>query len=221
MKRQAEKTKDGSSTLFVPELNQHYHSIHGALQESLHVFIGAGWDQFKGRDQISILEVGFGTGLNALLTAERAAAEGRKTAYTSIEKYPLTLAEAGQLNYGQQLPSETATELLTKLHQAPWEEWSPISQQFQLKKLRSDLRAFEAENEFDLIYFDAFAPSAQPQLWTIAVFESMYRSLKPGGMLTTYCVKGEIRRNMKVAGFKVEKIPGPPGKREMARAWKK
>lgn len=217
MNREVARTKDGSTTLFVPELDEYYHSIHGALQESLHVFIEAGLKhQAAENKELSILEVGFGTGLNSLLTALEAEKQKLKIRYTSLEKYPVTSEEAGQLKYEDLISG--SEHLFRKLHEANWGEWTKVTPRFELLKLQTDLKEFSAEAEFDLIYFDAFAPSAQADLWTKEIFASMYQSLKPGGILVTYCVKGEVRRNMKAAGFEVEKIPGPPGKREMARA---
>lgn len=222
MTRQVVKTKDNSTTLFVPELDEHYHSIHGALQESLHVFIEAGLKPIADKKpDIHILEVGFGTGLNALLTAIEANHQKLKITYTSIEKYPVTIEEVAQLNYREAITDAEALDLLQKMHDSHWEQLTEITPHFSLLKLEADLKEFSAQHQFDLIYFDAFAPSAQPNLWTIDIFERMYNSLKNGGALVTYCVKGEVRRNMKAAGFDVEKIPGPPGKREMARAFKR
>lgn len=221
MNREVVKTNDHSSTLFVPELDQHYHSMHGAMQESMHVFIVAGLHLFKQKSALSILEVGLGTGLNALLTAQEAEKLNLDITYTAIEKYPLSMAEMLQLNYGEMLEGTKTKRLLTDLHQVKWNEKIELTPFFIILKLEADLKNHKAEGVYDLIYFDAFAPSAQPDLWTITVFENMFHSLKKGGVLVTYCVKGDVRRNMKAAGFEVEKIPGPPGKREMARAWKR
>lgn len=220
--RYVTKTRDNSATLFVPELDEHYHSIHGALQESLHVFIQAGLHQFKNQTAcINVLEVGFGTGLNALLTLNEAKKLNLKVDYTSLEKYPVTIEEISQLNYGEIIPFENGEKHLNLLHEAAWESPIPIDESFRLSKYKADLKTFPLNPEqFDLIYFDAFAPSAQPDLWTIPVFESMFNCLKKDGILVTYCVKGDVRRNMIAVGFKVDKIPGPPGKREMARAYK-
>lgn len=219
MKREIVKTNDNSSTLFVPDLDEHYHSIHGALQESRHVFIKAGLHELVNRkNEISILEVGFGTGLNALLTLLEAEQKDLSIHYKSLEKYPVTLDELKQLNYGELLKDSSGA--FQQLHKAEWEKWVSVNKLFKIFKQQTDLKSFSAPAEFDLIYFDAFAPSAQADLWTIEIFTKMFQSLKPGGLLVTYCVKGEVRRNMKAAGFEVEKIPGPPGKREMARAWK-
>lgn len=219
MNRSVVTTKDGSSTIFVPELDEHYHSVHGALQESMHVFIKAGLHYFTARNPLYILEVGFGTGLNALLTSVEVNGSSQKIHYSSLEKYPVHPTELEQLNYAQNLSAD-AQLTFKKLHSTPWEIESEINPNFYLTKLQADLKEFSATEQFDLIYFDAFAPSAQANLWTIDIFERMYKALNAGGMLVTYCVKGEVRRNMQAAGFTVEKIPGPPGKREMARAHK-
>lgn len=221
MNREIVKTKDHSSTLFVPELDQHYHSMHGALQESMHVFIAAGLHLFKNKSRVSIFETGLGTGLNALLTALEAENLNLKINYTAIEKYPLSMDEMLQLNYGEMLEGNTSTRLLTELHQLKWNEKIELTPSLDILKLEGDIKDHVAKEVYDLIYFDAFAPSAQPDLWTVTVFENMFHSLKKDGVLVTYCVKGDVRRNMKSAGFEVEKIPGPPGKREMARAWKR
>lgn len=221
MKRYLVKTKDYSHTLFVPELDEHYHSIHGALQESLHVFIEAGLKSKSQLSEISILEIGFGTGLNALLSLLEAQKLGLKINYYGIEKYPLTSEEWQTLKYADVLNSPSAQASFELLHQAEWNNWINLSDNFDLFKDGGDLRAFKAkENAFDLVYFDAFAPSAQDYLWSIEVFKNIYNSLRQEGSLVTYCAKGWVRRNMQAAGFRVEKLPGPPGKREMVRAHK-
>lgn len=220
MNREIVTTKDSSSTLFVPGLDQHYHSMHGAMQESMHVFIEAGLHLFKDKGKANILEIGLGTGLNALLTALEAEKLNLSIDYTALEKYPLSMDEMLQLNYGELLEGAETKRLLTELHQLKWGEKLELNTRFLLQKLEIDFKDYQKKEVHDLIYFDAFAPSAQPDLWTVDVFNNMYDSLKQGGTLVTYCVKGDVRRNMKSAGFEVEKIPGPPGKREMARAWK-
>lgn len=217
MKRELVITKDNSPTLFVPELDEHYHSVHGALAESRHVFIGAGLNLFAGsKTELKILEMGFGTGLNAWLSWKEADRAGFKLRYHSLEKYPVTIEEANSLKFVDELQ---VNEFL-KLHESPWQKWQDLSPFFSLCKDQVDLRSFEPILKYDLVYFDAFAPSAQSELWTKQVFEKLFKSMEDGGILVTYCVKGEVRRNMKAAGFEVEKIPGPPGKREMARARK-
>ncbi len=221
MNRQVVKTNDNSSTLFVPELEQHYHSTHGALQESLHVFIEAGLHQFLNNSEpIHILEIGFGTGLTPLLTLLDAEKNNLQILFTTLEKYPLSMNEVMELNYGEMLGGRKIMKYLTELHQVVWEKWIEITPKFSILKKEIDFKNFSATAEYNLIYFDAFAPGAQPNLWTIDIFKSMFESLKTGGILVTYCSKGYVRRNMMAAGFQVEKIPGPPGKREMVRARK-
>jgi len=206
-------SKDGSSTLFAPGFDEHYHSIHGAIQESLHVFLRAGLSQLE-KKQIAILEMGFGTGLNALLTALHGAKE---IDYTSLEAYPVPAEMLQTLNYAEQIGGK-APELFSKIHQLPWEEKGAVLDHFSLKKVQVRLEDFETTDSFDLIYYDAFAPSAQAELWTEQIFLKLYAFLNPGGILVTYCAKGNVRRAMIASGFQVEKIPGPPGKREMLRA---
>lgn len=203
---------DGSPTLWVPKLDEHYHSIHGALTESQHVFIEAGFNAIEA-DPIRILEVGLGTGLNAALTLKQRGQ--RNVQYTALEKFPLTGEEAAAL-----VPKDDKETL--KILAAPANENIALSPGFSFQLLVEDLRTFRApESSFDLIYFDAFAPSAQPELWTDAIFENMFGVLAPGGALVTYCAKGVVKRSMKAAGFEVERLPGPPRKREMTRAWKR
>ncbi len=224
MKRQIATTRDNSKTLFVPELDEHYHSIHGAVQESLHVFIKSGIKEFPDHSTVNILEVGLGTGLNVWLSLKEALERNLHINYTSLEKYPVQAEEVAQLNYTSLLPSGPKSSF-QDIHECEWEKpvilYEEEATSFTLLKQKTDLRAFKESENYNLIYFDAFAPSAQPNLWTVQVFQIMFEALKPGGLLVTYCVKGEVRRAMKAAGFTVEKIPGPPGKREMARAWKK
>lgn len=223
MKHELIITKDGSHTISIPEMNVTYHSIHGAIQESQHVFIKAGLFDSGLFDFIGlhhILEIGFGTGLNALLTLIEADRHKNRIYYTALELFPLNSSEISQLNYCQQLEMPDYKPLLEKMHACGWEEMHEITDNFRLAKRKCNLLDFSTDDLFDIIYFDAFAPAAQPELWTIDVFEKMFSILKPSGMLVTYCSKGEVRRNMIAAGFKVEKLPGPPGKREMIRAYR-
>lgn len=216
MKRTVQITADGSQTISIPELDVTYHSRHGAMRESLHVFIEAGLDYLVKEQEltrVSVFEMGFGTGLNALLTKQFAEKNGLAIYYFSIDKYPLEESEWRQLGYPENMAGEFAA-----LHQAGWEQDTNISEQFTLHKSHVPLLELETQPGFDLVYFDAFAPAAQPELWTETVFAKMYRLLRPGGMLVTYCSKGVVRRAMTAAGFSVEKIPGPPGKKEMVRA---
>lgn len=207
-------SRDGSTTIWVPGLDEHYHSIHGALTESLHVFIEAGLKALSARP-VRILEVGLGTALNARLTFDHAQANQIEVQYTALEKFPLNPEEIHQL--GKAGMAEEMPFL-----SAPVGECIALAPGFYFTLLAEDVKAYAGEAEsVDLIYFDAFAPSAQPDLWTEAVFENMYRLLSPGGVLVTYCAKGSVKRAMKAAGFEVERLPGPPRKREMTRAWKR
>jgi len=217
MLREIRLTADGSSTLFVPSLNEHYHSTHGALQESVHVFIKNGLLQIT-TPALTILEIGFGTGLNALLTAIQSKKTNQKIEYTSVEKYPLSADEILVLNYSELLSEENAGKLFSDIHKVPFEEKVAITPNFTLQKIEKDFLNIDSQKAFDLIYFDAFAPEKQPKLWTETMFSKMFAALKPGGFLVTYCAKGQVKRNMKSVGFKVEALPGPPGKREMTKA---
>lgn len=212
--RHITQSADGSTTLWVPGLDEHYHSIHGALTESQHVFIDAGLKAIH-TSTIRILEVGLGTALNARLTLDQAKQDGTIIEYDALEKFPLTKEEieaVGLQGMSKEAPFLTATPGAV----------TQIADQFTFRLLVEDLKTFEGDQgSYDLIYFDAFAPSAQPDLWTDAIFENMFKLLKPGGALVTYCAKGVVKRSMKAAGFEVEALPGPPRKREMTRAWKR
>jgi len=216
MERKIMLTGDGSPTVAIPEMGVTYHSRHGALQESRHVFIEAGLhfmlQQVEG--SLSILEMGFGTGLNALLTAAEAAAHGRSIHYTALEALPLSREEYSGLEFPDR-------ETLATLHDAAWDAAVLINPHFTLYKLQTRLEDFRPSAFYDLVYFDAFAPSAQPQLWTTEIFEKLFACMQKGGVLVTYCSKGDVRRSMASAGFTVTKLTGPPGKREMVRALKK
>lgn len=222
MNIQFEITEDGSHTFFVPELNEHYHSTHGAIQESMHVYIDAGLSYCL-KSEVRLLEIGFGTGLNAFLTLCEAEERCRVVDYTSIELYPVAADDAGKLNYAGLIdPSRQA--LFNKLHTTEWEIRSQVTQNFSLLKIRLDFSnpsLFYPENSFDLIFFDAFAPDKQPEMWTRQVFDRLYAVSAEGGVLTTYCAKGSVRKMLADAGFVVERLPGPPGKREMLRAVRK
>lgn len=215
-----EITADGSHTLFVPELNEHYHSVNGAVQESKHVFIDAGLHHCN-KSEINVFEVGFGTGLNAFLTLMDAEISGKMIHYTGIEAYPLSIETANKLNYAQAY-SPHHQKLFSELHAAVWETPISITKSFELTKLEADLTAFDWTKlqDVDLIYFDAFAPDKQADLWTQDIFDNLYRVSCQGAVMTTYCAKGIVRRMMQQAGFLVERLPGPPGKREMLRAVK-
>jgi tRNA U34 5-methylaminomethyl-2-thiouridine-forming methyltransferase MnmC len=214
-------TADGSHTLYVPRLNEHYHSTFGALSESKHIFIEAGLKQIPpGKRNVKILEIGFGTGLNALLSSVETDKSGIIIHYRSLEPFPLNPAITRQLNYPELLGGITGL-LLKKLHDADWNREIKITDSFILNKVQSGLEKVELENNwFDLVFFDAFGPEVQPELWTERIFRKIFKSVKKEGLLVTYSVKGSVRRALKNAGFSVEKIPGPAGKREITRAIK-
>jgi tRNA U34 5-methylaminomethyl-2-thiouridine-forming methyltransferase MnmC len=217
MERIVQDTADGSPTIAIPDMQVTYHSRYGAIQESRHVFIQAGLQPLlKQHNILRVFEMGFGTGLNALLTLEQAITQEQCIYYHAVEKYPLQDDEIKQLNYTQILPYE----YFTTLHQCNWDEPVAILPFFTFYKSLISLQEFKAEAPFHLVYYDAFAPAAQPELWTQQIFEQLYALLMDGGVLVTYCSKGEVRRNMLASGLKVEKLAGPPGKREMLRATK-
>jgi tRNA U34 5-methylaminomethyl-2-thiouridine-forming methyltransferase MnmC len=213
-------TGDGSHTVLMPEQNVWYHSLHGAIGESRHVFLEAGYKEavkrFSGEPELRIFEMGFGTGLNALLTISEAV-PGQNIHYVTVETMPLMESDYSQLNYGRQLEQPG---LFTSLHEAPWEQTNFIHPNFTLLKQKTSLQDYTRSGSFHLIYYDAFAPSAQPELWTEDIFRQLIGMLVPGGLLVTYCSKSVVRKAMMAAGFTIEKIPGPWGKREMVRASK-
>lgn len=220
MKRNLITTADGSHSIQVPALNVAYHSIHGAIQESLHVFIRAGFYGIEEQQSLRIFEVGLGTALNALLTLIEAEKTKTKVYYETIEPEPLHPDEVKSLNYCQQLNRPDLQPIFERLHSCDWEKEILITGYFTLLKRKENLLTFKQPQPFNVVYFDAFAPNAQPELWTKEVFDKMYSLLRQGGILVTYCSKGDVRRNMIAAGFEVEKLPGPPKKREMIRARK-
>ena len=232
MERIIEQTEDGSTTLFVPELNEHYHSVKGARTESQHIFIDMGL-KASAATLPHILEIGFGTGLNALLTLETAGLEQRPVHYTGIELYPLSWEEVNVLHYSD-------NPLFKELHTAPWHKDVNITPYFTLHKIQGDVNKVMSDKQsamsdrlpvhhsslttnhyFDLVYFDAFAPEKQPEMWSEELFRHIYAAMNNNGILTTYCAKGIIRRLLQAIGFRVERLPGPPGgKREILRASK-
>ena len=209
-------SEDGSHTLYVPELDEHYHSVFGARTESMHVFIKSGLDHSDKQD-IKILEIGFGTGLNALLTALNKGR--RKIEYHSIEKYPLNSETEDALILSPQQTVEE-TSVFKAIHEAPWNELTEIIPDFKLLKFEDDLLTVNFNTKYDLVYFDAFGPDVQPELWTKDIFQKIFDTTNTNGILTTYSAKGAVRRAMQSAGFKVERLPGPPKKREMLRCTK-
>jgi len=212
-------TADGSTTIHIAEWDEQYHSKHGAIQEAKHVFIKNGLSLFSNR-KISILEIGFGTGLNCFITFLEAAKMNLSIDYVGVEAYPLVADEVEKMNYVTQLDANEFAGIFNNMHQQDWEIKGEISPKFSLTKRKQFFNEINDENKFDLIYFDAFGARVQPELWTEEIFEKMYKSLKPEGVLVTYSAKGSVRRAMLAVGFLVEKLPGPPGKREMLRATK-
>jgi tRNA U34 5-methylaminomethyl-2-thiouridine-forming methyltransferase MnmC len=224
MQREVIVTNDGSHSISIPELNVTYHSKHGAIQESTHVFIRSGLDYVSenlSATPIKIFEVGFGTGLNALLTFQYAALNNLDIEYTAVELFPLQSGEINELNYASQMEEEEAMHVFTKLHAAPWEIKSPVTPHFILQKLKRSLLdpSLISPGSIDLVYFDAFAPAAQPELWSREAFEIIHTLMTKDGVMVTYCSKSIARKAMTDAGFRVTKIPGPPGKREIVRAF--
>lgn len=207
-----ETTGDGSATLRSALHGDTYHSTHGAAAESRHVFIESGFNHIPA-DPARILEVGFGAGLNAWLTLTEAAIQGRRVEYTAVELHPVPADIAAALGY-------TDEGRFMEMHRSPWGEAAEISEGFRLLKLASDLAVTEFSGIFDLVYFDAFAPDTQPELWTEAVFGRIYGAMAAGGTLVTYSAKGSVKRALRAAGFAVERLPGAPGKRHMLRAVK-
>ena len=207
-------TSDQSQTLYNEELNETYHSVHGALRESQHVYIKSGLEEFKNKDVVKIFEMGFGTGLNVLLTWIYSQEHQQQIEFNTIELYPLKKNIWSKLTYAK---GKVQQDLFNKLHRSEWEVISSMDERFTLLKNEVSLPDFPTGKTFDLIYFDAFGPEVQPELWELSVFEKLFSMLDEGGILVTYSAKGQVRRDMQTAGFTVERLKGPPGKREMLR----
>ena len=232
MEREVVITADGSSTIYLPEWDEQYHSKHGAIQEAYHVFIKHGlyhfcdseeyqFDRSQGvNSRIAILEIGFGTGLNSFITLLEAEKLNMSVDYVGVEGYPVAINEIEQLNYATQLKVENNKEVFKTMHDVSWEEKHQMSSNFSLTKQNRFFSEIKDQNLYNLIYFDAFGARVQPELWTEAIFKKMFDALKEKGVLVTYAAKGSVRRAMQTVGFIVEKLPGPPGKREMLRATK-
>lgn len=214
-------TEDGSHSIFNEKYSVSYHSKYGAIIEAKHVFIQAALI-FKAEIQqdISILEIGFGTGLNAFVTFLEAKKRNLNIKYTGVEAYPISINEAEQLNYATLIEPPENPGFFLNLHQLPWNVPSQLNDSFKIEKVLKKFEEIDFERQFDIVYFDAFAPNAQPELWSDEMMEKMSRALLPGGILVTYCAKGSVKRSLKKAGFSIEALPGPPGKREMTRATK-
>ena len=204
-------TADGSHTLRHPATGDTYHSLRGAVGEAEHVFIRAGFDRIEA-PHIRVFEMGFGSGLNALLTWRRARENGKTVDYRTVELYPVAPETAARLNFSD--------DILRAMHAAPWGVPVPLDDRFRLTKYRMSLTEIAFDTFFDVIYFDAFSPDTQPELWTEAIFQKLYTHTAPGGVLTTYSAKGEVRRALQAAGYAVERLPGALGKRHMLRGHK-
>ncbi len=212
-------TSDGSTSIHLEEWNESYHSKHGAIQEAYHVFIKNGLSLFKGKS-VSVLEIGFGTGLNALITLKESQTFEQTIDYVGVEAYPVSIDVARQMNYVDELEVDLATEF-TRFHSMEWEKKQVISDAFSLTKVKKKFQEIDYVNQFDLIYFDAFGFRVQPELWSKEMFTLMSTAMKKEGVLVTYACRTSIKNAMKESGFAVEKLPGAPGKREMLRATKK
>lgn len=214
-------TSDGSHTIYLPEMDEQYHSVNGAVTESKYVYIEKGY-KFQTAESPTVFEVGFGTGLNCFLTALIAENEKRPTLYYSIENFPLAKEITSQLNFSQLL-SNPDKQLFNKIHDCNWNEPVKISEYFKLKKIKADLTNFDFEGieKIDVIYYDAFGPDKQPEMWTPLIFNNISKSTAPNGVLVTYSAKGEVRRRFSACGFEMERLQGPPGKNQMLRGIKK
>ena len=219
MKREIIQTADGSTTIHLPEWNESYHSKNGAIQEAYHVFIKSGFSLFE-RKPISILEIGFGTGLNAFITYLEAKKEIQVINYVGVEAHPVILEEVLQMNYVSELDVKNEFSIFEKMHASAWENKVMISTSFSLTKRKQLFEDIEDEDAYDLIYFDAFGFRVQPELWSLEIFKKMFKAMKSGGFLVTYACRSSIKSAMLEAGFTIEKLPGAPGKREMLRAKK-
>lgn len=218
MKRELRLTSDGSPTLYVPELDETYHSMHGSVQEARHVFIENGLRFVAAESkQVNILEVGFGTGLNALLTALNAKENAFSVHYVGLEAYPVEESIWKEINY---VNEPDASAFYFKMMELPFGETNICHPNFTLNKIASRIQEWVSSEKFDLIYYDAFGPKAQSEMWELAIFEKLYALLNPGGAIVTYCAQGQFKRHLKSLGMRVEGLPGPPGKREMTRGIK-
>lgn len=219
MKRELIQTSDGSMTIFLPEMNENYHSGHGAYNEAMHVFIRNGLE-FLNHEPINVFEMGFGTGLNALLSFEFSLEKDIKINYSGIEAFPVENELIEKINYNEFVQAD-GVEAFKKMHAISWNHTHEFSPLFSFKKIHAKIEDYVPEKEnFDVVFYDAFGPRAQKEMWDISILTKMYEMLKPDGILVTYCANGQFKRDLKQLGFRIEALPGPPGKREMTRAIK-
>ena len=223
MKKEIVITKDGSNSIYLPQMDEHYHSINGSIAESEHIFIQTGLAEvYKSLDSISILEIGMGTGLNVLTSYEFQRKNDLTINYWGVEAFPLDWDLLQDLNYSNFLVSEESSQIFKKIHDLPWNASAQLADRFTLNKIEAKIHEIELPIYFDLVYFDAFAPVKQEDMWTGEIFKKIYDSMNNGGVLVTYCVKGVVRRRLQSIGFEIEKLPGPiGGKREILRARKR
>jgi len=219
LKREVIKTQDGSTTIHLEEWNESYHSKHGAIQEAKHVFIKNGLALFS-EQKVAILEIGFGTGLNAFISFLEAQKMNQSVDYVGVEAYPVAAKEILEMNYVAELEAEEQQQVFEKMHESNWNEKIKLSDNFTIVKRQQFFQDIDDVAQFDLIYFDAFGYRVQPELWSTLIFKKMYDALKENGVLVTYAARGVVKRSMIEVGFRVEKLEGPPGKREMFRAFK-
>lgn len=219
MKREVIKTQDGSTTIHLEEWNESYHSKHGAIQEAKHVFIKNGLALFS-EQKVAILEIGFGTGLNAFISFLEAQKMNQSLDYVGVEAYPVAAKEILEMNYVAELEAEEQQQVFEKMHESNWNEKIKLSDNFTIVKRQQFFQDIDDVAQFDLIYFDAFGYRVQPELWSTLIFKKMYDALRENGVLVTYAARGVVKRSMIEVGFRVEKLEGPPGKREMFRAFK-
>jgi tRNA U34 5-methylaminomethyl-2-thiouridine-forming methyltransferase MnmC len=219
LEREIIQTLDGSTTIHLKEWDECYHSKHGAIQEAQHVFIQNGLSLFPNQT-VAILEIGFGTGLNAFITFLESQKLNQSITYVGVEAYPVNASEVLAMNYVDELNAIQQQIVFDQMHESKWNEQFELSTHFKLTKRKQFFDEIDDFEQFDLIYFDAFGYRVQPELWSTAIFKKMYDALKPGGKLVTYAARGVVKRSMIEVGFTVEKLPGPPGKREMFRASK-
>lgn len=220
MEKKIIKTSDGSSSVYIPEWDENYHSKHGAIQEAYHVFIKNGLDLFEDGSTISILEMGLGTGLNCMISYLESKKRNLSLDYLGLEGYPLDIEMILELNHLQQLQAEKESNVYHKILTVDWNSKHQITDHFSLTKEQVLFEDFQKRSFADLIYFDAFGARVQPELWTEAIFKKMYEALNENGVIVTYSAKGSVRRAMQTVGLEVERLPGPPGKREMLRGRK-